>query len=127
MTKWPVEEIPDGDRLYMRIHKMFVIDGDLQPSAFRDHGDSMSTHWAKYYTSPAIARAFAKRPIDNGVISLPVAPIRQIPLAVMHTPDDAVPDRSHTDVRGAKTAEVRLRLLDLAVWQIRPAEPLPSP
>jgi hypothetical protein len=126
MTNWPVEEIPDGDRLYMRIHKMFMIEGELQPSAFRDHGAGMSMHWSKYCASPAIARAFAKWPIDNGVISLPVAPIREIPLMVVHTPDNVLPDRSHTEVRGEKTAEVRLRLLDIAVWEIRPAEQLPS-
>lgn len=46
-TPWPIESIPDSDLLYMRIHKVFVIDGELQPGVFRDHNGPMSVHWQK--------------------------------------------------------------------------------
>jgi hypothetical protein len=118
MTNWPVEEIPDSDDLYMRVHKMFVLEGELQPSVFRNHGDGMSTHWSKYCTAET-ALTFAKRSADNGVVSLRVGSVRAVPLSVEHTPSEVTSDRSHADVRGAKTAEARLRLLDIATWQIR--------
>jgi len=35
-----------------------------------------------------------------------------------HTPNTTTPDRSHTDVRGAKTTEVPVKLLDIFEWQI---------
>jgi hypothetical protein len=124
MTGWPPEAIPDEDTLYLRVHRNYFLDGELQPGVFRDHGDGMSTHWSKYCTSASAARMFARHPADNGVVSLLVGAVRATPLIVAHTPVQDPPDRSHADVIGLKTAEVRLRLLDLSVWEIRPTEPL---
>lgn len=102
----------------MRVHKMYVADGELQPGVFRDQGDGMSTNWQKYCPTPVEARAKAKNPRDNGVIRLTVGPIRAIPLTVEHTPDVLRSDRSHTDVKGKKTAEARLKLLEIAEWAL---------
>src|ERR1051326_2212343 len=111
MTNWPAEEIPNEDTLYLRVHKNYVQSDELQPAVFRDHGDGMSTHWSRYCLSAMEARPHASSPADNGVVSLSVGGVRAIPLIVEHTPVADPPDRSHTDVRGSKTAEVRLRLL----------------
>jgi hypothetical protein len=40
---WPIEEIPETDELFMRVHRTFVVNGALIPGAFRDHGGGMST------------------------------------------------------------------------------------
>lgn len=120
---WAKEDIPDGDLLYMRVHKNFVRDGELQPGVFRDIGDGMSVNWQKYCPTAADARRLAKKPEDNGVISLSSAgAVRGIatepPLRVEHTPDFEKPDRSHSEVFGEKTSAVRLALLRLKTWEI---------
>jgi len=117
---WPQEVIPNSDILFMRVHRNFVEDGELQPNAFRDQGAGMSTNWQKYCVTAEEARRRAtKNPQNNGVVRLGVGPIRNIPLTVEHTPDWALEDRSHADVIGQKTAEVRMRLLDIAEWAIK--------
>ena len=50
MTAWPVEDIPDGDKLFMRVHRNWCPGGDLSPGVFRDHGGGMSTDWERYST-----------------------------------------------------------------------------
>ncbi|HYM60337.1 MAG TPA: hypothetical protein VEZ11_05535 [Thermoanaerobaculia bacterium] len=103
----------------MRIHKTFVIDGELQPGVFRDHDGAMSVHWQKYCPSPSLARARARHPEDNGIISLVAGRVRKVPLGVDHDPDATLGDRSHTNVRGEKTAEARVRLLGIFEWCLR--------
>jgi hypothetical protein len=118
---WPVEEIPDPDVLFMRVHKSYAQAGELQPGAFRDHGGGMSVNWAKY-CDPAGARALSKTPSDNGVISFPsagqVRAVGEPGLRVVHEPDRERPDRSHTEVFGNKSAAVRAALMKLFRWEI---------
>lgn len=108
---WAPEDIPDPDNLYMRAHRSYFRDGKLQAGVFRDHGGGMSTNWHKYCSSIE-ARQRAKNPRDNAVIGLRAFDARQVPLEVRHTPNIALGDRSHTDVIGEKTSEVRLLLLN---------------
>lgn len=115
---WPKEEIPDRDALFMRVHRGYVDNGELQPGVFRDQGDGMSTNWQKYCPTPEEAWRQAKSPENNGVIKLVVGPIRSIPLLVEHTPDLVRRNRSHTDIKGKKTSEVRLKLLELFEWSL---------
>ena len=122
LSAWPKEDIPGSDRLYMRVHRVFEVDGELQPGVFRDHppkGEdrAMSTDWSKYATPEETLRR-AKVPSDNGVIGMVVGEVREIPgLKVEHSP---LPEnRSHTDIFGKKDPEVRLRLLRICRWMIR--------
>jgi hypothetical protein len=117
--RWPQEVIPDTDVLYMRVHKNNVKDGEVQPGAFVDHEGAMSTNWQKYCHSPVEARSKARKPIDNGVLSAVTGDLRAVPLVVEHTPDEQRNDRSHTDVRGEKSPEVRLKLYDAFSWRLR--------
>ncbi len=114
-NRWPIEDIPDPDILFMRTHKIhFKKDtGELKPSFFKDHGDSMSSNWNKYCLTPEEARRKAKIPEENAVIQFVVGCVRSIPLTVTHAPDYDRQDRSHTDIKGEKTSEVRLKLLEL--------------
>jgi len=118
LIDWKPENIPDVDRLFMRVHRTSTTAGELNPGAFRDREGGMSTEWEKYSTA-AEARARAKTPSDNGVISLPAGKVRLIPdMVVSHTPDVERRVRGHTDVVGLKTTEVRVRLSRIAQWEI---------
>lgn len=45
---YPVEHIPDEGKLYYRVHKSYIQDGQVIPGAFREIIDGMSTDWEKY-------------------------------------------------------------------------------
>ena len=81
----------------------------------------MSTNWRKYCTTAAEARSLARVPTDNGVVSLSVLTLRAVPLTVNHSPDEAISDRSHTDVMGEKSTEVRVKLLGLCTLEMAPS------
>lgn len=128
---WPVESIPDEDRLYMRVHKQYVEkSGEPMPSAFQDRDGGMSTDWSRYATSDeTLSRA--RKPDKNGVLWMGVGEARSIPnLVVEHTPflgnpladPPQPPNRAHTDVIGEKEEdpEVRLKLKRISTWTILP-------
>lgn len=95
-----VETIPNNHDLYMRIHMQYIRENKLQPGAFQNHGEGMSTDWSKY-AQPIDTKNRARNPDANGVISLNVGATREIPdQTVIHTPEDN--NRSHTDVYGMK-------------------------
>ena len=112
---WPVEEIPDAADLYKRIHKYHVRDGGIIPFAFKDY--AMSVDWDKYST-PAETRGRGPQAAANyGVVALPAGGARNVPgQAVVHTP--ARPNRAHSEVRGEKDEEARVRLRRLCIWII---------
>lgn len=113
---YPVEKIPDTDKLYRRVHKTFVINGELIPIAFRENDGGMSTDWEKYST-PEQARLRAKKnPGLNGIVSLVAGELRNIDLKVVHSPTHN--HQSHADVIGVDT-ESRLLLLEIYTWEIR--------
>ena len=121
---WPVEQIPNQDLLFFRIHKTFVVDGDLKPKVFQERGSddskSMSTDWNRY-SSPRECVERARIPADNGAISFIVGDLRNITLNVNHAP--LKDNRSHTDVNGLpndlRDVELRLKMLDLFQWEIK--------
>lgn len=117
MSAWPKEEIPDSDRLFMRVHRIFVQGRGLAPGVFRDHETGMSTDWEKYATSRETLER-ARKPGDNGVISFVTGAVRSIAeLQVEHEP--LYPDhRAHTEILGQKSPEVRLKLLRLTSWEV---------
>ena len=114
---WPIEEIPDTAKLYLRVHRNDINpDGSLKPGAFKNRpqdvpGSGMSTDWNKY-ASPLESRSRARNPSDNAIVSLGVASIRQIETqTVAHTPDVERRNRAHSEVFGEKNVEVRVKLL----------------
>jgi len=114
---WPIEHIPDLDRVFMRAHRMHFRGGELQPGVFRQHGDGMSVDWEKYSTTTE-TRNRAAKPLDNAVICANVGHIRQISdLDVRHKPDPERSNRAHSIVVGLpaygtpELVEVRVKLL----------------
>ena len=99
----------------MRVHKNWrKSDGTAAASAFRNHGEGMSTDWEKYAT-PRDTRRRARQPEFNAVVSLHVGSVRQLPeQQVEHTPDVERDNRAHTDVYGKKDEEVRIKLRRIA-------------
>ena len=119
---WPVEQIPDGDVVYMRAYSQFFSNDDLLPGVFRPHDGGMSADWSKYATAQE-TRDRARTPSLNAVLSMPVGEIRRIDaLRVEHSPE---PDnRAHTDILdlpegGEELTEIRLRLLRISDVVIR--------
>jgi hypothetical protein len=85
-----IEEIPDTDSLYYRVHKNNVLpNGQVVPGAFKELGEGeakgMSTDWSKYST-PELSRQRARNPDSNGIISFAIKAVREIPLTVRHAP-----------------------------------------
>lgn len=125
---WPVEDLPDRDNLYLRVHRRwFGTDDALDLGCFRNQPDErtggMSTDWSRYAT-PEQTRTRARSPIDNAVVALTVGDVRTIPgQRVEHSP--TIDNRAHTDVWGAKShdPEVRRRYSRIA----RMVLSLPSP
>jgi len=122
---WPVEEIPDNARLFRRVHSNFLRgqagfdESYIPPGAIRKTDAGLSTDWSKYST-PKQTRFRAPKPEANGVISLPVGPVRRE--ASQTVEHDPVPDnQSHSLVVGKKDEETRVLLLRLARWEIRVA------
>ncbi len=115
---WPIEIIPDNDKLFMRIHETWIQSGEPMPGVFKNHGSGMSTDWNKYST-PEETLKRARIPSKNAVIQMQVGDVRKIPgQQVQHTP---LPDnRAHTDVLGEKDRdpEVRIKFRRIFNWAI---------
>lgn len=126
---WPIENIPDADILYYRIHRKQIEQsgGRIARGHFKERGGagatatppSMSTDWSAY-SSPAESRARAAQPEENLIVSLPVGRVREIDaVSVVHSPVQNEPEvednRSHTDVFGiSRNPRARDHLLELA-------------
>jgi hypothetical protein len=111
---WESEPIPDGDFLYMRVHKTWLKrDGSIGLGVFKNTPtpqDGMSTDWQKYSTPEQTrGRVTRKPPNEYAVIRMLAGKIREIPKQIVtHTPSPEVDNRAHTDVFGEKDEEVRL-------------------
>lgn len=121
-----IEDIPDTDSVYMRAHKAYFRDGQLEPGVFTSkEGPGMSVDWDKY-SSKEETRQRARTPIDNAVIALSAGGIRGIDaLDVRHLPEPE--NRAHSEVdltiKREELTEIRLLLKRLALIVI----PLASP
>ena len=129
ISPWEKEPIADDALLYMRVHKNNLdSNGEPIPGAFRNQPtrtDGMSTDWSKYST-PQDCQARARTSSDNAIVMLPVAEIRKMEgQFVEHTPifdpSSELPafNRSHTDVFGEKTTEVRFHFMRMYSFAIR--------
>ncbi len=113
MGQWRSENIPDSDHLFMRIHVPTFGQRTVSVGAFKNHGGGMSTDWEKYSTA-AETRSRGKKPREEyWVVSMNVGEVRGLPgQTVEHLP---LPNnRAHTDVKGEKDEEVRVRLRRLS-------------
>jgi hypothetical protein len=107
---WPIEDIPDVDWLYRRIHRIHLRHGDIDAAAFSNtKGDNgMSTDWAKYSTAQE-ARDRARDSGANAVAALEAGRVRALPGQVVeHVPIED--NRAHSSVTGEKTPRVRIEL-----------------
>ena len=107
---WEKVFIPDGDRLYRRVHQKLVnASGGIRAGAFTDHKGTMSTDWSKYSSPEETKHRASGLPAEEfAVVALPVGAVRSLGQLVEHDP---LPEnRAHTNVIGEKDAEVRLKL-----------------
>jgi len=117
------QEISNSDKLYYRIHKNNVVNGEIVPAAFKPINGGMSTDWSALST-PEKCRLRARNVENNGVVSFVVAEVRAIkPLEVNHTPSEN--NSSHTDIKhpGANFSnsfpiQIRLDLRKSSNWEI---------
>ncbi len=123
---WTVEDIPDPDKLFFRIHQTFIHSGEVKPKVFVERGtDSakgMSTNWDKYSTAQNLKDG-ARVPEDNGIASFITGEIRNIGLKVNHAPLED--NQSHTNISGLpgnpKDTKFRLQMMDMFKWEILPS------
>jgi hypothetical protein len=103
---WEIEEIPDGHRLFLRVHVNEVksTGGNLHPGVFREQEGSMSVDWEKYSTAQQ-SRQRAKNPQKVGIVGLIAGVVRSIEnLKVLHEPDEDRQNRAHSAVYGISDA-----------------------
>ena len=125
---WTIEDIPDSDKVFYRIHvqQIDAEDGKPKPGAFRARGEgnerSMSTDWEKYST-PFQSRDRARNPKDNAIVSFVSGELRSIDLSVVHSPDPIVGNRSHADVKDiySNKTHFRRKLRQMYTWEIEPS------
>ena len=78
MSTWQPEQIPDEDRLFMRVHTTWIPRGEVSPGAFQNRpagATGMSTDWQRYST-PEQTRQRSKKPSEQAVIELIVGEVR---------------------------------------------------
>jgi hypothetical protein len=133
-TNLIVEDVPNEDNLYYRIHKKEVRNGKVPPGSFSEKGEGtekgMSTDWSKYATpEEALNRPTERYPEGDrtkthGIISLNVGKVREIDnIIVVHAP--LFENVAHTHIKGippqdpSKT-EVRSKLARIYRFEIVP-------
>lgn len=128
MSKWPIEEIPDADVLYYRVHKRRYLetlqalpkDGpqdELPPNLFKFIKGDLSVDWSKYAT-PQKSKDRARAPDDNGIVEFKAGAVRAQGHTVVHTPVHTPPEfrnRAHSSVCGDEP-KVRITLSRVAQW-----------
>jgi hypothetical protein len=134
LIEYPIEEIPNEDLLYYRIHAVNIDNEEKDPTkkiklvAFDPHpkgSTQMSTNWDKYSTALELQQ-LAKVPENNGVVSFVVNDIRKIPypLEAIHDPvlTEHFRNQAHTvvvDIPQRKNdIGIRLKLRDICSWEI---------
>ncbi|MEI9919544.1 MAG: hypothetical protein WDO14_12165 [Bacteroidota bacterium] len=118
---WPIEEIPNPDFQFLRVHDSHVVDGFLIPGAFREHGEGdqkgLSTDWIKYSTA-AQSRNRANNPAKTSIVSMITGLIRYYDLTVTHAP--LVDNRAHVNTPSVTdNPKRRLKLMGLCDWEIK--------
>ena len=123
---YPVEDIPNDDKLYYRAHKMYIRDGLLTPGVFREIEDGMSADWEKYSTPEQTRQRASKNHLQNGIVSFITGQLRnKLNLEVLHSPSRE--NRAHSLIKGKEkkiqhNPEIRLKLLNVCQWEIFPSQ-----
>jgi len=123
---WPVKDIPDKDKLYLRIHKNHYPKGEMNVKmVFKEQGRSLSTDWERHSTPEQTRNRGGQDASNYGVISLITGDVRGIDdLKVEHSPiefppEGQEPNRAHTDVLGInRRVEIKVKLQRLANFEI---------
>jgi hypothetical protein len=124
---WPVEDIPNADTLFLRVHHANVRNGRPIPRAYNEHEGGMSTNWSRYADAELTRQQAAlivhavtgrpKNPANYGVLHFGVGAVREIEdVEVIHTP--RIENRAHTDVTGTNSPEARVKLGRIGDWAI---------
>ena len=124
---WDTEIIPNEDHLFYRLHKSFIVDGEVLPGAFQERGEGeqrgMSTDWEKYSTADeALLRS--KNPAENGIVVFAAGEIRSVAsLEVAYTP--LHDNHAHSHIKGIPQekqlkTQARFLLKRLFKWRIEP-------
>ncbi len=118
---WGIEEIPDEDRLYLRVHRSIINrkTGEPMPIAFSKHEGGMSVDWTKYSTPVETQnRVPVRKRGEHGVVEFEAARVRAVEgQMVEHTPEDY--NLGHSDVFGPESEEVRRKLSRICTWVIK--------
>jgi hypothetical protein len=97
VPEW-IENIPDPDRLFMRVANGWLPSRILHPGIFRETGGAVSVDWEKYSTAEQ-TRYRARNPSQFGVIALVAGKVRKIEgLSVQHEPIKS--NRAHSGIHG---------------------------
>lgn len=127
-SKFPIEDIPDDATLYCRVHFANIDkeNAKIKPAAFDptpyDNPDGLSVNWSKYCLTPDQARQGSRKlPNEYGVVSFIVQKVREIPLGVVHDPDDN--NQAHSLIldippRKQNDAKIKMCLLGICKWEI---------
>lgn len=110
---WDPEEIPPDAQLYYRVPAERTPQRRPQPSIFHEPSgsESMSMDWNKYRTPRETLEAGRRSPDTYGIVTLVVGKVRNVGLAVSHTPDVRHRNRAHCDVYGLSEQKTKYRLL----------------
>lgn len=111
-----VEEIPDKDKLFRRIHHTHLLpEGEVSSAAFKQ--PRMSVNWEKYSNAKSTADENSA-----AVVALAAGGCRELDQTVEHTPikpeQPTGPNQAHAEVCGNKSGAVSRKLRDIArkVW-----------
>ena len=120
---WQIEHVPDGDLLFMRVHRNNIVDAKPVVGVFINRGEGeqegMSTDWSEHSTAEQ-TKLRARNPAwRGGVIQMVVADVRKLPRQkVEHAP--LLDNRAHTNVKGPKKESVegtQVRYLFMRIWK----------
>lgn len=127
MGKWEVEEIPDEDLIFHRVHQNSYIDalrGSANPKhpipanvfRFREYC-SLSCNWSEYSSPEDTQEKGSDSPENYGVLEFDVHQVREKQLGVIHTPCDD--NQAHCSIE--KTEEqcemqIRFDLQEIVRW-----------
>lgn len=111
-----IEEIPDENRLFRRVHHTHLLPGgEVSSAAFKQ--PHMSVNWEKYSNAPRTADENSA-----AVVALVAGGCRELSQTVEHTPIEPEqpggPNQAHAEVCGNKTGAISRKLRDIAkkVW-----------
>ena len=120
----PVEEIPDEDRLFRRIHESQLKRGTIsRRMGFKYDADGISVDWEKYITPEEVRTRCARKPArEYRVVSLVAGKVREINNSeVRHAPisTNECVNRAHaliTTEDESDRLELQTQLVRSCVW-----------